>query len=56
MKNKSSSWLFWIGIILLVADLLTYYEDILNYFTTLGIVLLVISILLIIAGWISVKK
>jgi hypothetical protein len=49
--------LFWIGMILLIVDLATYYSAITIYFTTLGEVLLVVALaLLIISGLVKNKK
>lgn len=53
MKNL----LFWAGLVLLIVDLLTYYNSIRLYFTTLGQVLLVVALLLLIAsGFVKGKK
>ncbi len=42
---------FWAGMILLIADLLSYYNQIRLYFTTLGIILLAVSIILLIVSF-----
>ena len=46
--------LIWIGLILLIIDLLSYTKDILEDFTQLGIILLSVSLILIVLG--SVKR
>ncbi|MBS3084574.1 hypothetical protein J4411_01540 [Candidatus Pacearchaeota archaeon] len=51
MNKLSFNLLFWAGLAILVIDLLTYYNHITYYFTTLGIVLLPISIILIIVSY-----
>jgi hypothetical protein len=52
MKN----WVFWLGMVLLVVDLLSYWTAIKLYFTTLGIILLIVSIVLLIASQFIKKK
>ncbi|MDE1848855.1 MAG: hypothetical protein KGH55_02385 [Nanoarchaeota archaeon] len=48
---------FWLGVLILVVDLLTYYTEIAWYFTTLGIVLLFVSVALIVTSYfIRMKK
>ena len=48
MIGKKS--VFWLGMVLLVVDLLSYMGEIRAYFTTLGVVLLVVSVVLLIAS------
>lgn len=58
-KNKMVifSIVFWLGMALLIVDLLTYYTQISLYFTTLGVSLLFASIiLLVISFFIKMKK
>lgn len=47
---------FWLGMILLIVDLATYYTAITLYFTTLGEVLLVLSLILLIASYFVKSK
>ena len=54
MKNNKFMWfsiVFWAGLLLLVIDLLTYTSQIKIYFTTLGIVLLFVSVILLIVSY-----
>jgi hypothetical protein len=47
---------FWLGMILLIVDLATYYTAIKLYFTTLGIVLLAVSLIILIASYFIKSK
>ena len=51
-KDKSmwGKYLAYFGLLLLAIDLVTYYNQIVLYFTTLGIVLLVVSFIVILVG------
>lgn len=54
MKIKNI--IFWIGILTLIANLATYYSEITTYFTKLGQIGLIVSIVLIIVSYVIKKK
>lgn len=54
--QKINDRLFWGGIILLVGSLLSYYNEINTYFSTIGIIALYVSIALIIWSKLRRKK